>query len=80
MPRSKTGWHCQRCHNDAVFLTGLERLHGGQCFVWSVFKDLEDSEICIQIERLNYQVLCRHCWRAQKQVMEADGVHCVRVK
>jgi hypothetical protein len=32
------------------------------------------------VERLEYQVLCRQCWRAQKQVMENDGVHVVRVQ
>jgi len=80
MPRSRTGWHCHRCHEDARYLTGIERLHGGQCYVWSVFRDLEPSEVCWQVERLEYQVLCRQCWRAQKQVMENDGVHVVRVQ
>ena len=80
MPRSRTGWHCQRCHNDAKFLTGIEHLHDGQCYVWSVMSDLEGSEICLQVERLEYQPLCRQCWRAQMQVMEDDGINVVRVQ
>jgi len=45
-----------------------------------MMSDLEGSEICFQVERLEYQVLCRHCWRAQKQVMEYGGVNVVRVQ
>jgi len=80
MPRSETGWHCHRCHNEARYLTGLETLHDGQCYRWSVFRDLDPSEVCFEVERLEYQVLCRQCWRAQKQVMENDGVNVVRVR
>lgn len=79
MPRSKTGWHCNRCHNDAKYITGVEQLNS-YVYVWSVLRDLDPTEVCWQVERSEYTLLCRHCWRAQMTVLEDDGYNVVRVR